>query len=162
MPRAWLGQCRIRDSRFEIKNLLNWCNPPLIMHGKKLCMGKIKRFEELEVWKSARNLAGMIYSVSKKPPLFADYGLRDQIRRASISIVSNIAEGFESQSNPSFCRYLASAGGSAAEVRAQLYLALDLRYVSLAEFTALISRTESISRQKTGFIKYLKRSSCTR
>jgi four helix bundle protein len=125
-------------------------------------MGKLKRFEESEVWKSARELAASIYSVSQKSTFLCDYGLRDQIRRASISIVSNIAEGFDSQSNPSFCRYLASARGSAAEVRAQLYLAQDLGDLSSTESAALVSQAESIGRQLTGFIKYLQKSSFKR
>jgi len=110
-------------------------------------MRKLKRFDETEVWKAARELAVGVYSVSQKPIFRGDYGLRDQIRRASISIVSNIAEGFDSQSNPSFCRYLASARGSTAEVRAQLYLAKDLGYISDTESSALLSRAESIGRQ---------------
>jgi four helix bundle protein len=121
-------------------------------------MGKLKRFEEMEMWKSARDLTRNVYSVSGKALFLRDYGLRDQIQRAAISIVSNIAEGFESQSNPSFCRYLASARGSTAEVRAQLYLALDLHYMSSSDFSTLTSQTESISRQITGFINYLKKS----
>ena len=118
-------------------------------------MGKLKRFEDMEVWISARGLAKRIHAISQNPQFFRDYGLRDQIRRASVSIVSNIAEGFESQSNPIFCRYLASARGSAAEVRTQLYIALDWGYISRSDCSALISQTESISRQLTGFINYL-------
>jgi four helix bundle protein len=121
-------------------------------------MGRLKRFEEMEVWASARSLVKDIYAISQGHPFFADFGLRDQIRRASISIASNIAEGFESQSNPSFIRFLASARGSAAEVRAQLYLALDLGYISGADFQRLSSQCESISRQITGFMNYLKKS----
>jgi four helix bundle protein len=93
-------------------------------------MGKLKRFEEMKMWIDARDMVRRIYAVSQNPSFYGDYGLRDQIRRASISIASNIAEGFESQSNPSFCRFLSSARASAAEVRAQLYLANDLGYVS--------------------------------
>jgi four helix bundle protein len=103
------------------------------------------RFEEMEVWKSARNLAIEIHIASKNPLFFHDYALRDQIRRAAISIVSNIAEGSESQSNPNFIRFLALAKGSAAEVRTQLYLALDYKYVSCADCARLIAQTESIS-----------------
>ncbi len=120
-------------------------------------MGKLKRFEEMEVWRMARELARRVYSVSANRAFFRDYALRDQIRRASVSIVSNIAEGFESQSNPSFCRFLASARGSTAEVRAQLYLAMDLGYISSSDFAALVSTSDSISRQLTGFIAYLKK-----
>ena len=121
-------------------------------------MGKLKRFEEMSMWVSARGLVKDIYAISKTPLFFRDYGLRDQIRRASISIASNIAEGFESQSNPSFCRFLSSARGSAAEVRAQLYLALDLGYISGPDFVAISSQAESISRQITGLLNYLKKS----
>ncbi|MGA2262336.1 MAG: four helix bundle protein [Acidobacteriota bacterium] len=119
-------------------------------------MGRLARFEQMEVWKLARILNRRIYSVSETDAFARDFGLRDQIRRASVSIVSNIAEGFESQSNPSFVRFLATARGSAAEVRAQLYLALDLQYVSIDEFKSLSSVCESISRQLTGLITYLK------
>jgi four helix bundle protein len=122
-------------------------------------MSKLKRFEEMDVWKLARNLTREVYTVSKNPLFFRDNGLRDQIRRAAISIASNIAEGSESQSNPSFVRFLATARGSAAEVRAQLYLAMDFDYISSSDCAALISQTESISRQITGFIHYLKKSS---
>jgi four helix bundle protein len=121
-------------------------------------VGKLKRFEDMGVWISARELAKKIHAVSQTPPFLKDYGLRDQIRRASVSIVSNIAEGFESQSNPIFCRYLASARGSAAEVRTQLYVALDWGYISNSDFSSLVSQTESISRQITGFINYLRNS----
>ena len=96
-----------------------------------------------------------IYSVSANGLFFRDFGLRDQIRRAAISIASNIAEGFESQTNRSFCRYLATARGSAAEVRAQLYLAQDLGYISEADSADLRSLCESVSLQISGFIRYL-------
>ncbi len=90
-------------------------------------MGKIKRFVDMDVWISGRALVRSIYSISENSRFFKDYGLRDQIRRASVSIVSNIAEGAESQSNSSFCRFLYLARASAAEVQAQLYVALDLK-----------------------------------
>ena len=119
-------------------------------------MSKLSRFEDMEVWTLARTLNRRIYSVSGTEAFSRDFGIRDQIRRASVSIASNIAEGFESQSNPSFIRFLATARGSAAEVRAQLYLALDLQYVSTTDFDSLSSTCESISRQLTGLINYLK------
>ncbi len=122
-------------------------------------MGKLKRFEEMEVWAAARELTKNIYAITRNSLFYRDYRLRDQIRRASVSIAGNIAEGFESQRNPSFCRFLASARASAAEVRAQLYIALDLDYLSSADLSNLISQTESISRQITGLIKYLQKCS---
>jgi len=109
------------------------------------------------VWISARELAKKIHAISQTHQFLRDYGLRDPIRRASVSIISNIAEGFESQSNPVFCRYLASARGSAAEVRTQLYIALDWGYIAESDFSAFVSQTESISRQITGFIHYLQK-----
>ena len=119
-------------------------------------MSQLRRFEEMEVWKSARKMAGRIYAISNTPPFSRDFGLRDQIRKASISIVSNIAEGFESQSNLSFCRFLSCAKASAGEVRAQLYLASDQGYLSIDELKSLVIQSESIGRQLSGFIHYLK------
>ena len=127
-----------------------------------ICMARIERFENLEVWQSARILVRDIYSASRTPSFKRDFALCDQIRRASVSIACNIAEGFGSQSNPTFCRYLASARGSVAEVQSQLHIALDLNYISSSEFTALMFRCESIGRQLTGFIAYLKKSSINR
>jgi four helix bundle protein len=121
-------------------------------------MGKLKCYEDMEVWVSARALVKSIYAVSGASLFSKDYGLRDQIRRASVSIVSNIAEGSDSQTNSSFCRFLYSARASAAEVRTQLFLALDLNYISSAECKQLVSQTESIGRQIGGFITYLKKS----
>ena len=121
-------------------------------------MGKLKCYEDMEVWVSARTLVKSIYAISGTPIFFKDYGLRDQIRRASVSIASNIAEGSDSQTNSSFCRFLYSARASAAEVRTQLYLALDLNYISSSECKQLVSQTESIGRQLGGFITYLQKS----
>jgi len=113
----------------------------------------------MKVWVESKALAKSVYEISKHPHFSKDGGLRDQIRHASISIVSNIAEGAESQSNSSFCRFLYIARASAAEVRAQLYLALDLKYITEAECVQLITQTKSIARQITGFISYLQNSS---
>jgi four helix bundle protein len=121
-------------------------------------VGKRKRYEDMEVWVSARVLVKSIYAISSTPMFSKDYGLRDQIRRALVSIASNIAEGSDSQTNASFCRFLYSARASAAEVRTQLYLALDLSYISGAECTQLVSQAESIGRQIGGFITYLQKS----
>jgi four helix bundle protein len=89
----------------------------------------IKRFEEMEVWKLVRELTQCLYSISNNRLSSRDVGLREQIRRASIGIVSNIAGGFGSRSNPSFRRFQAAARGSTAEIRAQLYPACDLGYI---------------------------------
>ena len=118
-------------------------------------MGLAKRFEELDVWQTARELAQKVYSVSNRDAFARDFGLRDQMRRAAVSIMSNIAEGFESGTRPLFIKFLRYARGSAGEVRAQFYVALDVGYISAEEFAALTDLTEKCSRQLTRLIKYL-------
>lgn len=88
-------------------------------------MARIEKFEDIEAWKKGRELVNVIYAVSNKEPFTHDYGLKDQIRRAAVSVISNIAEGFERDTNPDFRRFLAIAKGSVGEVEAQLYVALD-------------------------------------
>ena len=89
----------------------------------------MKSFEELIVWKEARNLANEVYAFCEEGPLSRDFGLRDQIRRAVVSVMSNIAEGFERETTAEFIRFLYIAKGSAGEVRSQLYLARDRQYI---------------------------------
>jgi four helix bundle protein len=98
-----------------------------------------KRFEDIESWKMARELTKGIYTVTNKSPFDKDWGLKDQIRRASISIISNIAEGFERNSKSAFMNYLSIAKASAGEVRAQLYAAVDQEYINEEEFSRLSS-----------------------
>ncbi|MGC9399742.1 MAG: four helix bundle protein [Anaerolineae bacterium] len=93
-------------------------------------MVKIERFEDVESWKKGRELCKMVYRMTNTGKFKRDYGLRDQIRRASVSVISNIAEGFESQNDRTFIRYLYIAKGSSGEVRAQAYVALDQGYIS--------------------------------
>ncbi|MGB2867450.1 MAG: four helix bundle protein [Bacteroidota bacterium] len=119
-------------------------------------MAKIVRFEDLEVWRKGRELTKRIYSCSKQKGFGRDFALSDQIRRACISITSNIAEGFEAQSNAEFVKFLNYARRSASEVKSQLYLALDQEYVSNREFAELFGLSSDISKMLYGFIKYLK------
>jgi len=121
-------------------------------------MEKYRRFEEMEVWRSARDFIRSIYSVSGNRCFSNHSGLRDLIRRASVNIGSNIGGGFETQSNPILRRYLASARESAIEVRALLYVASDMGCVSERDFRSLISKAESIGRQLTGYINPMDRS----
>jgi four helix bundle protein len=121
----------------------------------------IDSFEDLEVWKSARLLVKSIYSATRADSFAKDFGLRDQVRRAAVSIASNIAEGFERHGNVEFVRFLYIAKGSAGEVRAQLYLALDLGYIEKAEFTKIHETVASVSRQLSGFIQYLQKCEAT-
>ena len=96
-------------------------------------MTTAKRFEDLEVWQRAKELTSLIYRFSSSGMFARDFGLRDQMRRASISIMSNIAEGFESQTQGLFIQFLGRAKGSAGEVRAQLYIALEQDYIQYLE-----------------------------
>ena len=114
------------------------------------------QFEDLDVFQEARLLTKEIYQASKGGPFYSDKSLVDQIRRASISILSNIAEGFERNSNPEFIKFLGYAKGSCGEVRAQLYAALDQNYLNESEFLSLKDRCIRISKQIAGFQKYLR------
>ena len=96
---------------------------------------KVQRFEELEAWQIARELANQIYKITKQESVCRDFGFVDQIRRAAISIMNNIAEGFERGSNKDFVRFLFIARGSAGEVRSLLYLGLDQGYLTNSEFS---------------------------
>jgi len=117
--------------------------------------GKIEKFEDILGWQSGREVCQLVYQLTKAGPFSRDYGLRDQIRRASVSILSNIAEGYESQNNRTFVRYLFIAKGSAAEVRAQAYVALDQGYITQENFDALYQLTDQTSRRIRGLITYL-------
>ena len=118
-------------------------------------MGRIECFEDIEAWKRARELASAIYQVTGDGPFARDFGLRDQIRRAAVSVLSNIAEGFERGSDKEFRRFLVIAKGSAGEVRTQLYVALDAGLISQQSFDDLADRAREISRLLSGFMKYL-------
>jgi len=119
---------------------------------------KIEGFEDIESWKKARELTKQIYDCSKRGEFARDFGLRDQIRRASTSIMSNIAEGFERGGDKEFIQFLSTAKGSCGEVRSQLYVALDQEYLTQATFEPLRQMTVSISRLIAGFMKYLQTS----
>lgn len=117
---------------------------------------KIKKFEELDIWKRSRQLTKLIYKVTCIEEFSKDWALRDQIRRAAISVMSNIAEGFDAGSKPEFSRFLSISRRSLSEVQSQLYVALDQSYISSIEFNSLYNEAEEIRRMITGFIKYLK------
>ncbi|HVS81229.1 MAG TPA: four helix bundle protein [Pyrinomonadaceae bacterium] len=121
-------------------------------------MAKIERFEDIESWKKSRELAKSVYRITLNQPFARDFGLRDQIRRASVSILSNIAEGFERDGDKEFVQFLSLAKGSCGEVRAQLYVALDQQYIAAEEFSSLSASATEISRMLSGLIKYLRQS----
>lgn len=116
----------------------------------------VKEFEELEVWKLARELTNQVYAVSGQGNFAKDFGVRDQIRRAAVSVMSNIAEGFERGGNQEFIQFLAIAKGSCGEVRCQLYLALDQQYIDQAAGEQLIGSFRKLSVMINNFIAYLK------
>ena len=97
-------------------------------------MSTIKSFEDLSVWQDARKLTNKIYNITKKFPKEELYGLTSQISRATVSIVSNIAEGFDRRSDKELTNFLSMARGSSSEVQNDLYIALDLNYISQTEF----------------------------
>jgi four helix bundle protein len=121
---------------------------------------RVERFEDLVVWQKARDLSIGIYQITNTPLFARDYGLRDQVRRASVSVMSNIAEGFERYSRPEFMQFLSVARGSVAEVRSQLHVAHCLHYIDDAEFESLRDRCVEISRLIGGLRSALK-SRCT-
>jgi len=118
-------------------------------------MGTFKKFEEIECWKKARELTRRIYEVSGKGNFAKDFGLKDQIRRAAVSIMSNIAEGHDRSGRGEFVQFLANAKGSAAEVRCQLYVAFDQDYIKEKEFESLTDLAIEISRMLAGLMNYL-------
>ncbi len=120
-------------------------------------MATIERFEDMEMWKQARQLTNLIYDMSGKGAFARDFGLRDQMRRSAVSIMSNIAEGFESHTQQMFIRYLGIAKASAGELRSQLYIAVDQKYIDQKEFEVILSLAEQSGRQIEGFIRYLEK-----
>lgn len=97
-------------------------------------MAMIQRFEDIQARQEARKLVKMIYSVTNKELFSKDFGMRDQIRRASVSVMANIAEGFDCESKVEFARFLGIARRSAVEVQSLLYAALDTEYINQSEF----------------------------
>ncbi len=119
-------------------------------------MAKVEHFEDLEVWKMARMLTGKIYSFSRVGEFSKDFGFRNQICRAAVSIVSNIAEGFERRSNSQFMQFLDIASGSAGEVRAQLYIAFDLGYITQKQFRDAFDDIVCIGKMLTSLTRHLR------
>ena len=118
---------------------------------------KIARsFEELKVYQKAKDLTNAVYTLTKKVAFVKDYGLADQIRRSSVSVMSNIAEGFERGSRPDFIRFLFIAKGSCGELRAQLEIAKDQGYISEQDYIQCRDNAKNISGITANFIKHLK------
>jgi len=117
-------------------------------------MPKITAFEELTCWKEARILVTQIYSTTQKPPFSKDFGLRDQIQRASVSVMTNISEGFSRYHRKESVRFFDFSQSSAAEVKSLLYVAEDLAYISKEKAKVLREQATSCQRLVLGLIKH--------
>lgn len=120
---------------------------------------KIERFEDLPIWKDARALSQILYKITLS---MKDFSLRDQMRRAAVSGVSNIAEGFERGSNKELLQFLYIAKGSIGELRAQLYVALDASMISNEDFKECFKQCEKVSKGISMFASYLRQSPFTK
>jgi four helix bundle protein len=119
-------------------------------------MPTIVRFEDIEAWQAARELTRLVYEKTGHGEFARDYGLGNQMRRASVSIMLNIAEGFESRTQVLFIDYLGRAKASAGELRAQIYVALDCAYITQQDFSELFELVDKCSRQLSRFMQYMK------
>src|SRR5712671_1163202 len=109
-------------------------------------MATFRRFEEIDAWQKARELTNAVYDCSERGAFRRDFGLRDQMRRAAVSVMSNIAEGFEREGKGEFVQFLSMAKGSAGEVEAQLYVALDEGYIDKDQFDSVKAIASSTKR----------------
>ena len=119
-------------------------------------MSSFKTFEDIEAWQKARVLCKQIYGISNRGEFKKDFAMKDQIRRASVSIMSNIAEGFERDGRKEFIQFLSIAKGSTGEVQSLLYVALDNNYIEKDEFKQLDSSANEIGKMIGGLINYLR------
>ena len=118
---------------------------------------KIEQFEDIEAWQLARELSRKVYRLTKKPEFAKDYGLKRQIQDAAGSSMHNIAEGFDSETNAEFIRFLRYAKRSCTEVQSELYAALDEEYISLNDFKDVYEQATRTRAAVRGFINYLKK-----
>jgi four helix bundle protein len=119
-------------------------------------MATFKRFEDIQAWQKARQATRLIYEITTKGRFAHDYGLRDQLQRASVSIMANIAEGFGRHSDKEFANFLNIAHGSVSEVQSHLYIALDLNYIDQNSFTKLYDLLDEISRMTLSLAQHLR------
>jgi len=122
-------------------------------------MTKINRFEDLQSWQKARQLANYNYDLTEYLKFSKDFKLRDQIQGAAGSVMHNIAEGFDSGTNPNFIRFLEMSRRSASEVQSELYLALDRKYITDENLNTAYSLATEAKRLINGMIAYLRKSS---
>jgi four helix bundle protein len=121
-------------------------------------MATIERHEDIQGWQRARELTKFVYAITKQEAFARDFSLKDQIRRAAVSVMSNIAEGFERGGRAEFIQFLSIAKSSAAEVQSQLYVALDQEYVTPEQFDKGYKLCDETMRLIGGFMAYLRKS----
>lgn len=121
-------------------------------------MAKIERFEDLQGWQKARQLANLIYGLTQHPKFSEDFRLIGQIQDAAGSVMHNIAEGFDAGTNPEFIRFLKISRRSASEVQSELYLALDRNYITQNELSTACNLATETKRLINGMIGYLRKS----
>lgn len=121
-------------------------------------MSVIKKIEDIQAWQKARQLIVKIYKLTSQGDWSKDFGFKDQIRRAAVSIACNIAEGYAKETKADFKRYLSIARGSASEVKTQLYIALDLNYLNEKDFKVIYKEIDEVSAMITGLMNYLYKS----
>lgn len=119
-------------------------------------MATIEKFEDIKAWQKAREITKRIYKLTSTGPFRRDFGLRDQIRRAAVSIMSNIAEGFERGGDKEFVQFLSIAKGSAGETKSQLYVALDAELIDQKTFDELYADCTSTSSMLGALFRYLR------
>lgn len=121
-------------------------------------MATFKRFEEIQAWQKARVATKRVYELTKTGDFAKDFGLANQIRRASVSVMANIAEGNGRRTNNDFAAFLVQAHGSAAEVQSHLYVALDLVYINQEQFNEIFGPMDETSRMLMALAQHLRKS----
>jgi four helix bundle protein len=121
-------------------------------------MNKIEKFEDIIAWQKARELTKGVYKCTRTGEFARDYGLKDQIQRASVSAMANVAEGFERGGDKEFLQFLSTSKGSCGEVKSHLYVALDQGYIPTPAFDQLYGQASEVSRLLSGFMAYLRES----
>jgi len=121
-------------------------------------MNRIEKFEDIIAWQKARLLTKEVYQCTRVGAFGKDYGLKDQIQRASVSTMANVAEGFERGGDKEFIQFLSNSKGSCGEVKSHLYVALDQAYITQSSFDQLYGQANEVGRLLSGFMTYLRES----
>ena len=124
-------------------------------------MAAIEKFEDIKAWQEARELLKSIYEITSKGNFSKDWELKNQIRRSAVSVMSNIAEGFDRSSDKEFIQFLRIATGSCSELKSQLYVALDQKYIINELFSKIYQKATDVTKLINGFIRYLKKANLT-